>query len=100
MDFMSTDAIARRVLVVEDEPPIPSRGLTLDPGKRSAAVRGQAVELTKQEFDILHVLASHPGIVFSRSALLGRVWHGDTFVTERTVDTVVSRLRRKIEFDP
>jgi two-component system alkaline phosphatase synthesis response regulator PhoP len=77
-----------------------SRGLTLDPAKRSASVHGKPVDLTKQEFDILYLLASRPGIVFSRAALLARVWHGDTYVTERTVDTVVSRVRRKVETDP
>jgi DNA-binding response OmpR family regulator len=79
---------------------IASRGLTLDPGKRRASVQGRDVDLTKQEFDILYLLASRPGIVFSRAALLARVWHGDTYVTERTVDTVVSRIRRKVETDP
>jgi DNA-binding response OmpR family regulator len=77
-----------------------SRGLTLDPAKRSASVHGKPVDLTKQEFDVLYLLASRPGIVFSRAALLARVWHGDTYVTERTVDTVVSRVRRKVETDP
>ena len=46
------------------------------------------------------MLAAHPGIVFSRDALLAKVWGGDTYVTDRTVDTVISRLRRKIEVDP
>ena len=57
------------------------------------------MELTKQEFDLLYLLASRPGIVYSREALLSKVWGGDTYVTERTVDTVVSRLRKKIERD-
>ena len=75
-------------------------GLTLDAERREAVVRGTPVELTKQEFDLLYLLAGRRGIVFSRAALLAKVWHGDTYVTERTVDTVVSRLRRKIEQDP
>jgi DNA-binding response OmpR family regulator len=79
---------------------VSARGLTLDPGKRRVSIGGREVDLTKQEFDILYLLASRPGIVFSRAALLARVWHGDTFVTERTVDTVVSRVRRKVEHDP
>jgi DNA-binding response OmpR family regulator len=74
--------------------------LTLDRDRREALVRGAPIELTKQEFDLLYKLASRPGIVFSRSALLQNVWTDDTYVTERTVDTVVSRLRRKIEQDP
>ena len=77
-----------------------SRELTLDADRREAVVRGTPVELTKQEFDLLYLLASRRGIVFSRTALLAKVWNGDTYVTERTVDTVVSRLRRKIERDP
>jgi DNA-binding response OmpR family regulator len=76
-----------------------SRDLFIDTERRIASVRGESVELTKQEFDLLHLLAAHAGIVFSREALLARVWGGDTYVTERTVDTVVSRLRRKIERD-
>jgi DNA-binding response OmpR family regulator len=76
-----------------------SRDVILDADKRQAEVRGESVELTKQEFDLLYQLVSHPGIVFSRAALLAKVWGTDTYVTERTVDTVVSRLRRKIEPD-
>jgi DNA-binding response OmpR family regulator len=55
--------------------------------------------LTKQEFDLFYLLAARPGIVFSRTALLTKIWTGDTYVTERTVDTVISRLRRKVEHD-
>jgi DNA-binding response OmpR family regulator len=73
--------------------------LVIDLERRAATVRGEPIELTKQEFDLLHLLATRPGIVFSRGALLAKVWGGDTYVTERTVDTVVSRLRRKIERD-
>jgi DNA-binding response OmpR family regulator len=76
-----------------------SRDVALDPERREAIVRGGLVELTKQEFDLLHLLAARPGIVFSRSALLTKVWSDDTYVTERTVDTVISRLRRKVERD-
>jgi DNA-binding response OmpR family regulator len=54
-----------------------SRDLVLDADRREALVRGQAVELTKQEFDLLYLLAARPGIVFSREALLARVWGGD-----------------------
>jgi DNA-binding response OmpR family regulator len=72
----------------------------LDPERREAIVRGTPIELTRQEFDLLYQLARRPGIVFSRAALLQNVWSDDTYVTERTVDTVISRLRRKIERDP
>lgn len=77
-----------------------SRDVVLDLQRRDAVVRGERVELTKQEFDLLCLLAARPGIVFSRSALLTKAWSDDTSVTERTVDTSISRLRRKVERDP
>lgn len=79
---------------------VTSADVTLDPNRRQARVRGDLVELTKQEFDVLYLLASRRGIVFSRTAMIAKVWGGDTYVTARTVDSVVSRLRRKIELDP
>ena len=77
-----------------------SAQLALDRDRREATVRGEPIELTRQEFDLLYLLAARPGVVFSRAALLQQVWSGDTYVTERTIDTVISRLRRKIERDP
>jgi DNA-binding response OmpR family regulator len=74
--------------------------LSLDRDRRQAVVRGAFVELTRQEFDLLYLLAARPGVVFSRAALLQQVWSDDTYVTERTVDSVISRLRRKVELDP
>ena len=63
-------------------------------------MKGEDVDLTAQEFRLLQVLATHPGIVFSREALLTRVWPDHTYVTERSVDSLVKRLRRRIEADP
>ena len=57
------------------------------------------MDLTFNEFELLFVLLSHPGIVFSREALLSRVWKDETFVTVRSVDTLIKRLRKKIEDD-
>ena len=76
-----------------------ARDMVLDSDRREALVRGTRVDLTKQEFDVLYLLAARPGIVFSRAALLAKVWSDDSYVTERTVDTVISRLRRKVERD-
>ena len=59
----------------------------------------QLIELTPHEFDVLYLLATHPGIVFSREKILERVWTHDTHVTVRSVDTLVKRLRQKIEPD-
>jgi len=98
------DALLRRQGRVSESaaapvPRIAAGALALDVEKRQATVRGTPVELTRQEFDLLALLAARPGMVFSRAALLQQVWRGDAYVTERTVDTVVSRLRRKVELD-
>jgi two-component system OmpR family response regulator/two-component system alkaline phosphatase synthesis response regulator PhoP len=74
-------------------------GFDIDTPKRRVRVGGADVELTDQEFRLLHLLATHAGIVFSREALLGKIWRGDTYVTVRSVDTLVKRLRHKIEAD-
>ncbi|HET7694800.1 MAG TPA: response regulator transcription factor [Vicinamibacterales bacterium] len=80
--------------------PVTAGGLHVDPARRLARVDGRDVELTAHEFDLLYVLASNPGIVFSRDALVQRVWGSDTHITERSVDTLIKRLRKKIESDP
>src|SRR4051812_46129361 len=72
----------------------------IDVPKRRVRVSGRDIELTDQEFRLLHLLATHAGIVFSREALLTKIWRGDTFVTVRSVDTLVKRLRRRIEANP
>ena len=79
------------------EQPFAVHGLEIDPARRAVRVRGEDVELTAQEFRLLLVFATHPGIVFSREALLSRVWPDRTYVTDRSVDSLVKRLRRRIE---
>ena len=76
------------------------QGIEIDVPKRRVRLNGLEIELTDQEFRLLHLLATHTGIVFSREALLAKIWRGDTFVTVRSVDTLVKRLRRRIEADP
>lgn len=82
------------------EKPIEIHGVQIDPARRRVRAKGEEIDLTAQEFRLLLVLATHPGIVFSREALLARVWPDHTFVTERSVDSLVKRLRRRIEKDP
>jgi DNA-binding response OmpR family regulator len=80
--------------------PVTVGTLHVDPARRLARVDGHEIDLTAHEFDLLYVLASSRGIVFSRDALVQRVWGGDTHITERSVDTLIKRLRKKIEGDP
>ncbi len=80
--------------------PVVVDGLTIDPARRLARLDGRDIELTAHEFDLLYLLATNRGIVFSREALVQRVWGDDTHVTGRSVDTLVKRVRHKIEADP
>ena len=98
-----TAAAAAAALDREDEasgPPVTIHGIDIDRARRRVRIEGREVELTDQEFRLLHLLAAHAGIVYSREALLTKIWRGDTYVTVRSVDTLVKRLRRRIEADP
>ena len=58
--------------------PLAVHGLEIDPARHRVRVEGREVDLTAQEFQLLYLLAAHPGIVFSREALLRRIWGTDT----------------------
>jgi DNA-binding response OmpR family regulator len=70
--------------------------LTIDFVGKKASIHGKDVVLTKKEFEILCLLLQNPNKVFSRDDLLRRVWSDDVFVTDRTVDVHITRLRKKI----
>ena len=74
--------------------------LELNRASRKLWVRGQPVELTRREFDLLETLMQSPGRVFTREALLSRVWGESVYIDDRTVDVHVRWLRQKIEEDP
>jgi len=79
---------------------ITTRDFELDSESVTLTVRGQQVEITATEFRLLHFLASHPGRVYTRDQVLDAVWRETSFVTPRSVDVYVRRLREKIEEDP
>ena len=74
--------------------------LSIDPGTRLVKVRGQEVQLTAKEFDLLWFLAGNKRHVFNRDQLLDRVWGLAEYVDPSTVTVHVRRLREKIEIDP
>jgi two-component system phosphate regulon response regulator PhoB len=74
--------------------------IEIDSGAMALTVRGKDVTTTATEFRLLEYLARHPGRVFTRSQLLDAVWRDTAFVTPRSVDVYVRRLREKIERDP
>jgi DNA-binding response OmpR family regulator len=63
-------------------------------------VRGHAVALTQQEFELLRVLVTGGGDVWTREMLLERAWRHDPYVTVGTIDAVIAALRGKIERNP
>lgn len=79
--------------VVELEP------FTVDAKRRKVAIQGRDVELTQREFDLAHFLFRRQGRIVSRDALLENVWNLSAAVSTRTVDTHVSRLRKKLELN-
>jgi DNA-binding response OmpR family regulator len=97
---LAAPVTASGALLEDVAAPIRVHGVEIDPARRRVRIEGRDIDLTDQEFRLLYLIASHAGIVFSREALLSRIWRGDTFVTVRSVDTLVKRLRRRIENDP
>jgi DNA-binding response OmpR family regulator len=75
-------------------------GLRIDTARRTVEANGEAVQLTYLEFELLRMLATNPGRVFTRKALLQELWGGSEYRDPRTIDVHVRHLREKVERDP
>ena len=100
-------AALRRVQLVRERDAADGAGeplelgeLEIDLGKRAVTVRAGPVRLTYVEFEILATLARSPGRVFSRTALLERLWGDAAYRDPRTVDVHIRHLREKLERNP
>lgn len=71
--------------------------LELDLRSIKASVDGKEVQLTRKEFEILQLFLEKKGYVFSRDEILERIWKGEVYVLDRTIDVNITRLRKKIE---
>lgn len=89
--------LRRQERVAEKREVVEAGALRLDVRTQEVTVRGKLVDLSALEFKLLYFLASHPRHVFDRDRLLDEVWGRDRFVTPRTVDVHIRRLREKIE---
>src|SRR5215470_11328222 len=105
--FSTREVVARvRALLRRHEPTQPPRlklqrgELVIDPTAHNVSVAGRPVELSALEFRLLHYMALHPGMVFSREQLLDSVWGNDRTVTPRSVDVYIRRIREKVEPRP
>ncbi len=74
--------------------------LSIDPSSYRVQRNGEGIQLTALEFRLLYFLAARPNRVFTRDQLLDAVWGTERFVTPRSVDVYIRRLREKIEADP
>ena len=104
--FSTRELVARVKAVLRrfERPTSPSiisfEEVIIDAGAMQLKVRGELTTTTATEFRLLDYLARHPGRVFSRDHLLDAVWGDARFVTPRSVDVYVRRIREKIEVDP
>jgi two-component system response regulator ResD len=95
------DALVRRLDPAPvREPPLRFDGLEIDPAGRRVLLDGEEAALTQREFDLLLFLARHPGMAFTRSQLMERVWQYTFYTDTSTVTVHIRRLRAKIERDP
>ncbi len=74
--------------------------LCINKAKKTVCVGSSPIELTTKEFDLLHLLASNPGVVFTREQILDKVWGSESYVVDRAIDVHVRHLREKIENTP
>ena len=104
--FSPRELIARvKAVLRRFERPLPQDtlkigDLVVDSGAMILTVRGNQIGTTATEFRLLEYFASHPGRVFTRDQLLDAVWRDTSFVTPRSIDVYVRRIREKIESDP
>ena len=92
-------AVLRRTATSADEgePQVLSyQGIIMNLDKKTVSIEGEDVPFTKTEFELLNLLLSERGRVFSRQELIERIWPKDVLVLDRTVDVNITRLRKKI----
>ncbi|MDE6322048.1 MAG: response regulator transcription factor [Muribaculaceae bacterium] len=78
------------------EPDITFKNLRIDRNGKTCYLNGEPMSLTRTEFDILLFFLSHRNRIYSREEIIKQVWPGDVVVTNRTIDTNIARLRRKL----
>lgn len=100
--FPDSAALRRAGRLAQLEGPFPSAPqirhgeLSIDPLRHTVTMREEPVSLTVKEFDILHFLASYPGIVFTKAQIYERVWREDFSIASTSVSDHISSLRQKL----
>ncbi|NLJ78998.1 MAG: response regulator transcription factor [Tissierellia bacterium] len=92
-------AITRRFKIEEARPSISIRGLVINKDERTVHIDESMIRLTVKEFDMLYLLAQHPGRVYTREQIFNHIWEEEP-LDVRTIDVHIRNLREKIEQDP
>ena len=87
---------SERAEVVEEPDVINVAGLIIDKERVTVTKDDEVIDLAKKEFELLHLLVSKPGKVFSREEIFNKVWGTDVIVGNRTIDVHIRKLREKI----
>ena len=99
--FSSAEVVARVKAVLrrshEGQKFQKAQGLTIEKDGYRAILHGRDLDLSAVEFKLLQLLAEHPGRIFNRKQIMERIYRDDRFVSERTIDSHIGKLRRKIE---
>ncbi|UFS71020.1 response regulator [Geomonas sp. RF6] len=97
--FSPREVVARVKTVLRratEQPPVAAKELMLDPDRYRAVLHGQELDLTAVEFKLLHFLYSNPGRIYSRTQLMDRIYSDQRIVSDRTIDSHIKKLRKKI----
>jgi two-component system, OmpR family, alkaline phosphatase synthesis response regulator PhoP len=97
--FLSKVNSLFRRLNKEDSRIVSVNGLVIDPSKYIVQYEGKDFTLAKKEFELLYLLASKPGKVFVRNAILNQIWGSEVIVGDRTIDVHIRKIRQKLGLD-
>eukprot|EP00119_Amphimedon_queenslandica_P003631 XP_003390337.1 PREDICTED: uncharacterized protein LOC100635242 [Amphimedon queenslandica] len=89
-------AVLKRSAPEDDQAPVEIDGLRLDPISHRLSYRGETIRIGPTEFRILNLFMDHPDRAFTRRQILDRIWGGDSYIEERTVDVHIRRLRKAL----
>ena len=91
------NAVLRRSPGASDEETLELGGLTMDRASHRVSARGQHIDLGPTEYRMLEFFMQNPERVYARAQLLDRVWGGNVYIEERTIDVHIRRLRKALE---
>jgi two-component system alkaline phosphatase synthesis response regulator PhoP len=92
-------AIMKRKNKAVDQPVLKMDDLTIDRSSYEVEYKGEKIHFARKEFELLYMLASQPGKVFSREKILEQIWGNDVYVGDRTVDVHIRKIREKLNPD-